>query len=102
MPCSTSDPNRAFLTLPTSCLGPQTTTMSMDSWPDPGNFLTASFVSHDNATPPNPIGVSGCSPLAFAPPSPPTDHPRGRQPHRPRLSLPLPQGASPTRAPSPS
>ncbi len=66
-PCSTQDPHRAFFTLPTSCLGPQTTTMHLDSWPDPGNFLDYSFVSHDDATPPNPIGGTDCSSLDFRP-----------------------------------
>jgi len=54
-----------FLTLPTSCQGPQTTTMRTDSWQDPGNFKTASFVSHDNFG--NPVGATGCEELDFTP-----------------------------------
>jgi hypothetical protein len=56
---------KAFLSMPTACLGPQTTTMRADSWGDPGNFKTASFVSHDTAG--EPVGVSGCDELEFAP-----------------------------------
>jgi hypothetical protein len=71
-------PRLPFLTLPTSCLGPQTTTMSADSWQEPGlldpfgrPLLTdsawkiASFLSHDNSG--NPIGNDGCNQVDFSP-----------------------------------
>ncbi len=57
-----------FLNLPTSCLGPQTTTMSADSWQNIGDWKTASFVSHDLSTPtPNQVGYDGCASLDFSP-----------------------------------
>jgi hypothetical protein len=58
---------KALLSNPTSCVGPQTTTLATDSWQSPGAFETATFVSHDNATPSNPIGTDGCGRLPFAP-----------------------------------
>jgi hypothetical protein len=54
-----------LLTLPSSCEGPQTTTLSVDTWQHPGDFKTASFLSHDNAG--NPVGVDGCNRLQFDP-----------------------------------
>jgi hypothetical protein len=56
---------RALLTLPTSCAGPQATSLSVDTWQHPGDFFTASFLSHDAAG--NPVGVDGCNRLQFAP-----------------------------------
>lgn len=56
---------KPFMTLPTSCLGPQTTTMETDSWETQGSFTSASFLSHDNLG--NPIGASGCDALDFSP-----------------------------------
>ena len=58
---------RPFLTLPTSCEGPQTTTIEADSWDTPGIFASSSFLSHDNETPPNPVGTEGCADLDFSP-----------------------------------
>jgi hypothetical protein len=63
--CPAGLTRRAFLTLPTSCSGPQTTTLSADSWETPGVFVSTSFVSHDNAG--NPIGGTGCDRLDFTP-----------------------------------
>jgi hypothetical protein len=57
----------AFLTIPTACEGPQTTVLHADSWAHPGDFKTATFVSHDNAAPANPLGVEGCDELNFEP-----------------------------------
>jgi hypothetical protein len=56
---------KPLLTLPTSCAGPQTTTISADSWSDPGVFEMDSFLSHDNSN--NPIGIEGCDRLDFSP-----------------------------------
>lgn len=58
-------PRKPFMTLPTACAGPQTTTLRVDTWQDPGNYHSASFLSHDNSN--NPIGVSGCDNVPFNP-----------------------------------
>jgi hypothetical protein len=63
--CPAGIPPRAFLSLPTSCLGPQLTTLRANSWQDPGSFVEASFLSHDNLG--NPIGATGCGILDFTP-----------------------------------
>ncbi len=56
-----------FLTLPTSCSGPLTTSFEADSWPDPGVWVSGSAETHDNAVPPNPLSVVGCDRLGFDP-----------------------------------
>jgi hypothetical protein len=56
---------RPFLTLPTSCAGPQEVGLSTDSWQNQGEFLNASFLTHDAAG--NPVGLEGCNRLSFAP-----------------------------------
>jgi hypothetical protein len=56
-----------FLTNPTLCAGPVTTTLRTDSWQQPGVWLQKSFVSHDNAEPSSPIGPTGCDRVPFAP-----------------------------------
>lgn len=65
--CSANVPNRPFLTLPRSCSGPLTTTLRADSWEDPGIFIEEQAQTHDNATPPNPLGITGCGKLGFDP-----------------------------------
>jgi hypothetical protein len=97
--CTTPNSVRAqpkpFLTLPTSCAGPQATTFSGDSWQQPGAFRTASFLSHDNQG--NPVGASGCNLLDFSPtisaqPTTATaDAPTGLN-----VDLHIPQNTSPT------
>ncbi len=62
---STNQSPLPFLTLPTSCAGPQETRVSVDSWAEPGNLLSASFLTHDNAN--NPVGFEGCGRLDFSP-----------------------------------
>jgi hypothetical protein len=62
---------KAFLSLPTSCVGPGPsnsvkTDISVTSWL--GGFDSASFFSHDNTLPtPNPVGIDGCNALDFSP-----------------------------------
>lgn len=56
-----------FLTLPRSCTGPLETKYELDSWQHPGVFVEDGVLSHDDATPPNPVGMSGCGKLGFAP-----------------------------------
>jgi hypothetical protein len=63
--CASALAPKAFLTLPTSCTGPETWSVRTDSWQEPGNFLTASFLSHDNLG--NPIGLTGCDAVSFTP-----------------------------------
>jgi hypothetical protein len=52
-------PPAPFLTLPTACNGPLTTTADADSWQNPGAFVSAT-----NTTP---IGLQGCDHLQFGP-----------------------------------
>jgi hypothetical protein len=54
-----SAPQTPFLTLPTACIGPQTTTLSVDSYEAPGHFVTKGAVT--------PTGATGCDRLAFSP-----------------------------------
>ncbi len=56
-----------FLTLPTSCTGPVETRYETDSWLHPGSWLKSSALSHNNATPPEPQGFTGCGKLGFKP-----------------------------------
>ncbi len=65
--CPGVSTNTALLTLPTKCSGPLTTTIEAESWQEPNKFIPDSFESHDSATPPNPVGVSGCQALDFSP-----------------------------------
>ena len=60
-------PLKPFLTLPTSCRGPLVTTLHTDSWQDPGDFKTASFLSHDPNNPELTGGPTGCNHLSFDP-----------------------------------
>jgi hypothetical protein len=61
-----SAPRLPFLTLPTSCVGPVDTDITVSTWE--GASDSASFTSHDNATPtPNPIGNDGCADVPFSP-----------------------------------
>jgi hypothetical protein len=63
--CPVPPTNTAFLTMPSACSGPLTTSITADSWQQPGNFVTSSFESHDSSG--NPVGVGGCDRLAFTP-----------------------------------
>ena len=51
-------PMTPLLTLPTSCTGPLTSTLSADSWQNPGTFQTASSVGD---------ATTGCDKLSFDP-----------------------------------
>jgi hypothetical protein len=56
---------KPYITLGSSCVGPQATTLSMDSWQNPGSFLTASaFMLESTGTP---LGNEGCDRLDFTP-----------------------------------
>ncbi|HEY7831674.1 MAG TPA: hypothetical protein VIC06_14020 [Solirubrobacteraceae bacterium] len=62
---ATNESPLPFLTLPTSCAGPQETRLSVDSWAEPENPLSASFLTHDKAN--SPVGFEGCGRLDFSP-----------------------------------
>src|ERR1700686_1638579 len=63
--CPSEIPPAALLTQATSCNGPQQTGISMDSWENPGIFVTDSTVSTDGSG--RPAGLEGCNRLLFAP-----------------------------------
>ncbi|HMJ71787.1 MAG TPA: hypothetical protein VK471_00325 [Solirubrobacterales bacterium] len=78
--CPVSLPQVPFLTLPTRCEGPLLTSYEMDSWQNPGAFLTdgepdlsdpawvtGSSESHYPTKPPVPLPIAGCGRLAFKP-----------------------------------
>ena len=63
--CGNEVAPRPFLTLPTSCMGPLKTTVSVDSEENPGVFVSESGVSSDGGG--NPAGLAGCEKLPFEP-----------------------------------
>jgi len=54
-----------FLSNPTSCNGPVTTSIRMNSWQEQNNYQEASFLSHNAAM--EPVGADGCDKLLFDP-----------------------------------
>ena len=67
-PCSTPRTNTELLTLPSACSSPLSTTIAADSWQRPGVFADDSFLTHgESAGVEEPVGVEGCSALAFTP-----------------------------------
>ena len=66
--CSVNIANVPFLTLPRACLGPLPTIFKASSWETPNVFdEPPPVLTHDNATPPQPLGFEGCSQLPFDP-----------------------------------
>jgi hypothetical protein len=63
--CSAPIGERTFLTAPRACLGPLPTTLSATSWE--GSSFAETVLTHDDATPPNPLGFTGCGKLDFGP-----------------------------------
>ncbi|HEX5928336.1 MAG TPA: hypothetical protein VFY48_02995 [Solirubrobacterales bacterium] len=63
--CSTNIAAKPFLTLPRACEGPLPTTFEAASWA--GSTDTETILTHDDADPPNPLGMIGCGNLNFAP-----------------------------------
>ena len=51
--------------MPSACSGPLKTNFSANSWQHPEHFVSASVESEDAAG--DPVGVSGCDKLSFAP-----------------------------------
>ena len=65
-PCRAHTPEKPFISLPADCAaGPFLTAVRADSWQAPGDFHTASFLSHDDAM--TPVGATGCDELPFKP-----------------------------------
>jgi hypothetical protein len=62
--CVSNAPRIPFLTLATSCSGPEQSSISTNTWETAG-FGEASFLSHDAGF--NPSGLSGCDHLGFSP-----------------------------------
>jgi hypothetical protein len=65
--CTGNGKEVAFLTLPSRCTGPLITNWEADSWQEPGEWITGSAETHDNANPPNPLGLTGCESLGLGP-----------------------------------
>lgn len=65
--CPAGIPQVPFITTPRSCTGPLSTIWEVDSWQNPGIFYSGFALTHDDATPPNPQGMSGCGKLGFGP-----------------------------------
>jgi uncharacterized repeat protein (TIGR01451 family) len=64
--CSSGIIPKPFLTLPTSCVGPQTFTVrGLATWSQPSTDVEASFVTHDNTD--TPTGFTGCEHLSVDP-----------------------------------
>jgi hypothetical protein len=63
--CPTSNPNLPFITLPRACTGPLATSFKIVSWL--GDSFESTLLTHDDSEPPVPLGMEGCSKLAFAP-----------------------------------
>jgi hypothetical protein len=69
--CPITSAPRAYLTLPSSCSGPQTTTVTADSWQRSGAYLPdgepdlldPAWVSATSA----PLGLEGCARVPYAP-----------------------------------
>lgn len=65
-PHSAGVPPAPFLTLPSECAGPLTTTAEAESWQEPGHpAAPAQFVSHDESG--GQVGIEGCNQLGFTP-----------------------------------
>ncbi len=58
-----SGPGKAFLTMPTGCHGPLSSTMEVESWDEPGKWVKASTITHNAAG--TPVVLTGCSKLRF-------------------------------------
>jgi hypothetical protein len=54
-----------LLTMPSACSGPLSFGISANSWPNPGNFVSASDETKDAAG--NPVGVQECDKLSYSP-----------------------------------
>jgi hypothetical protein len=64
--CPINAPDKPFLTLPRACTGPLESSYEAVAWQGEG-VDTGSALTHDDATPPNPLGMTGCAKLGFSP-----------------------------------
>lgn len=66
--CPFTGKGAAFITLPSSCRGPQTTLLEADSWQRPGlPFLRYEVPTNDAGAPAQPVGFGGCERIGFSP-----------------------------------
>jgi hypothetical protein len=78
--CPSNIAQAPFITLPRACKGPLSPAYAADSWQSPGPLLldgspdlsdprwsSGEVLTHDDAEPPNPQGMTGCSKLGFNP-----------------------------------
>jgi hypothetical protein len=63
--CPSTALPKPFVSLPTSCLGPVRTVLTVTGWE--GGSGTASFLSHQPGDPLSTIGAEGCNALNFSP-----------------------------------
>jgi hypothetical protein len=64
--CPTSAPDLPYLTLPRACTGPLSSSYEAVTW-KPGISDAGSALTHDDAEPPQPRGMTGCGKLGFKP-----------------------------------
>ncbi|MGC1166348.1 MAG: hypothetical protein WA862_09575 [Solirubrobacterales bacterium] len=66
--CPVNVPEEPFLTLPRACEGPLTTSLEATSWEEPdATPFRDTALTHDDSSPSNPLGMSGCGNLNFSP-----------------------------------
>ena len=54
---------KPFLTLPTGCTGPLKSSISVDSYQEPGHYVSKSYITHDAGG--EPLPLTGCSELTL-------------------------------------
>lgn len=65
--CPSSVAEKPFITVPRACNGPLVTGYEVDSWEEPGKWLSGIVLTHDDSVPPVPFGFDGCFKLNFEP-----------------------------------
>jgi hypothetical protein len=65
--CPVKTPEQAFLTMPRSCTGPLSTLFTLTTWSALQPPVSGTAVTHDDSEPPQPIGMTNCATLGFAP-----------------------------------
>lgn len=63
--CPVAANETPFITMPSACSGPLTTTVSISSWEEPDSFISTDIPSTDTGG--NPVGITGCNALEFEP-----------------------------------